>query len=193
MVSNWKTCRDYPRYKVSDTGGVYDHHLGKVLDQQRNSDGYCVITLRNMVNKRITVRVHQLVAIEFIPNPENKLEINHKDGNKVNNTLSNLEWATHAENIQHAWDTGLLTSNPIRSKKLSDYHKDRNKGCINPNARAVVLINTGEVFETLTAAERKYNLCHCHLVHCCQQKNGAKTCGKDPITGEPLRWRYLSG
>jgi hypothetical protein len=54
--------------------------------------------------------VHQLVATAFIPNPENKLTVNHKDGDVENNHVSNLEWATHQEQIDHAWKEGLVNN-----------------------------------------------------------------------------------
>lgn len=51
--------------------------------------------------------VHRLLAMKFIPQPEGKTQVNHKDGNKLNNSLDNLEWVTQAENLHHAMDTGL--------------------------------------------------------------------------------------
>lgn len=75
---------------------------------------YHVVTLSN--KKVITYLVHRLVAQAFIPNPQNKPFINHKDGNPANNHVSNLEWCTHGENMQHAHDTGLIANNPKGEK-----------------------------------------------------------------------------
>ncbi len=70
--------------------------------------GYSQITLKNIaLNNSKRFYVHLLVAKHFIPNPENKPEVNHKDGNKLNSKMDNLEWATVSENQKHAYDTGL--------------------------------------------------------------------------------------
>lgn len=67
---------------------------------------------------RKNISVHRLVAINFITNPENKAQVNHKDGNKMNNTVSNLEWNTVSENHIHAFKTGLR-SRPKGNRKYS--------------------------------------------------------------------------
>jgi hypothetical protein len=90
--------------------GRIDNRKGKVLKPKIDKYGYQVITLsKNGIRKTYTI--HQLVAKAFIPNPENKKTINHKDGNKMNNYVDNLEWATEKENQQHKWKNGLANYN----------------------------------------------------------------------------------
>ncbi|AIF72098.1 HNH endonuclease [Bacillus phage Riley] len=106
----WKSLKDVVEcgddYSVSTLGNVINNKLGKLMSHNINKQGYHHLGLRYK-GKRKYYRVHRLVALAFIENPENKPEVNHKDGDKDNNTLSNLEWATTAENTQHAYDTGL--------------------------------------------------------------------------------------
>jgi len=105
---NWKQIEGYPKYEVSDTG-LIKSLVGKkerILVQRMDKYGYKRIDLRPMK----TMFIHRLVAEAFIPNPDNKPQINHKDGNKLNNLISNLEWCTRDENMRHAADTGLMSS-----------------------------------------------------------------------------------
>ena len=100
MTENWKVVNGYPLYEVSDLGRVRRISTGKVLKQSNNIDGYKVVTLyNNKVPKQF--RVHRLVAMAFIPNPEDKPVVNHLDEVVYNNEVSNLEWATVKENTNH--------------------------------------------------------------------------------------------
>ncbi|WP_439022610.1 NUMOD4 domain-containing protein [Bacillus thuringiensis] len=96
-------------YEVSNKGIVRSIRTGIVLKQGFDKRGYPRVYLSNK-GKRKTVTVHRLVGIHFIPNPENKPQINHKDCDKTNNHVSNLEWATNKENKVHAVKNGLANS-----------------------------------------------------------------------------------
>ena len=97
-------------YQISNFGRVKSFSRRgtskKIIKPWINRQGYLIVDLcKNSKSKHFPV--HRLVAQAFIPNPENKPEPNHEDGNKFNNHVSNLKWATKSENIQHAMDIGL--------------------------------------------------------------------------------------
>ena len=95
------------KYEVTEDGLVYSNvGTRKALVGKTTREGYRMVVL-TVDNKKIYKNVHRLVAENFLPNPENKPEINHKDGDKLNNKVSNLEWCTSSENQEHARDMGL--------------------------------------------------------------------------------------
>lgn len=98
---NWKTIKDFDDYEISDTGLV--RKKGKVI-QPFDNDGYNRVYLSNK-NGGKKFLVHRLVAEYFLEPDSNRPEVNHKDTNKRNNNVSNLEWSTGKENVQHYIDT----------------------------------------------------------------------------------------
>lgn len=97
------------KYQVSNKGRIKSFHIsdkGRIMKPEERNKKYLCIGLRLNMNKKNYV-IHRLVANAFIDNPENKSQINHKDGNKLNNHTENLEWCTHSENMKHAFSTGL--------------------------------------------------------------------------------------
>ena len=113
MAEVWKKVKDNRTYSVSSTGLVRNDKTGRVLKPWICSVGYLTIKFGLYSKNKL---VHRLVATAFISNPDNKPEVNHKDGNKLNNSISNLEWMTRSENIQHGFETGLI-SRQIGHKK----------------------------------------------------------------------------
>ena len=102
----WRKISRNSNYGVNEAGEIYSFRQNKILSPKRNHDGYLRIQLWNKGQCEF-VGIHRLVAEAFIPNPENKPFVNHIDGDKRNNSVSNLEWCTQKENIAHAWETGL--------------------------------------------------------------------------------------
>lgn len=113
-------------YKISDLGRVKSLKFNKerILTQIKTTGGYLDVGLhKNKYFKKERLKVHRLVAIAFIPNPENKPEVNHKKGFTKYNVMSQLEWVTSTENQLHAYRTGLRTSlkgNKVNSCKLNE-------------------------------------------------------------------------
>lgn len=166
----WKDIKGYEGYyQVSDLGRVkrvegfknYRHSFRPCKENiavpQDNGKGYLRVKL-TLKNKSKYIMVHRLVAEAFISNPENKRCVNHKDGNKKNNNLSNLDWMTHSENRLHAMETGLVNVEKLRktSSKIEKITIHNIKGW---NKRKVKNNITGEIYESITEASKKINHC----------------------------------
>lgn len=105
-----------PNYFVCQNGFVYSSKRGKPVALQgvNSGDGYLVVTL--WINScGYQASVHRLVALEFLDNFDNLPCVNHKDGNKSNNSVANLEWCCHKANTQHAIDAQLIKQNGVDS------------------------------------------------------------------------------
>lgn len=109
---------------ISDDGKVYtkDRYINKngtkVLNKGKEligvDNGLGYIQIRFYINGKVYHKyVHRMVAEAFIPNPNNYTDVNHKDGNKQNNFVDNLEWVSHSQNIKHAENKGLLQRNEL--------------------------------------------------------------------------------
>jgi hypothetical protein len=105
-IEQYKTIPFAPKYAVSNLGNVMNLKTKQVLKQTPNHKGYPQLQLM-IDGLPKSYRVHRLVAETYLPNPENRTQVNHKDGVKTNNTLANLEWVTSSENMKHSFLLGL--------------------------------------------------------------------------------------
>ena len=126
MKEIWKPVIGYHdirgnRFMASNTGKIKSCVTGKILKTYISCRGYESLRL-TVDGEKKSITVHRAVALAFIPNPNQYAEINHKDGNKLNNSLNNLEWCTRSQNERHKFDTGLY--DPIRiSGERNGNHK----------------------------------------------------------------------
>lgn len=130
----WKDIKDYEGfYQVSNLGrvrsidriivrkdGIHQFRKGIIKTPKINSDGYYTITLSKNGNNK-TLGIHILVARHYIPNPDNKPEVNHKDFNRENNQFDNLEWCTHQENIQYSSNNGRYKQRDFNGNNNPNY------------------------------------------------------------------------
>lgn len=103
--------KEYKGFYVDDDFNIYTSR-GVKIKPFVGSDGYMQVQQRRNGNgKHLHIRVHRLFAELFLPNPKGYKYINHKDSNKLNNSLDNLEWCTNSQNVKHSWDSGNRVHN----------------------------------------------------------------------------------
>lgn len=143
MVTEFYPIAEYPNYYISKSGKVLSiKGRPKLLKPSKNDKGYLQIQLFKN-GKRKIMYIHRIVAITFIPNPNNYPIINHKDENPLNNNLNNLEWCTQSYNVSYG------NSRKSMSVKVNAYKYP-----------AMEFVGT---FKSISEAGRKLNIHHCSI------------------------------
>ena len=147
-----KQIKKYPNYYATKEGLIFSSKSNKFLKPSFDQQGYARVGIYIGNYKTKTIKIHRLIAETFIENPLNKKDVNHKDGIKSNNDLSNLEWATRSENIKHAFKNGLkiITNKQIDGvkKRFSKKVLDTKTGIIY-NSLKDASIELGINYQTL--------------------------------------------
>lgn len=122
-MENWMIINNATNYEISDKGRVKricSRVHDKFMSISKDKDGYEVVGIVDDTGKKRLLKIHRLVAIHFIPNPENKPQVNHLDAIRDNNDVSNLEWTTAKENVQHGVMLGNYKGNGLRGENTSN-------------------------------------------------------------------------
>lgn len=159
-------------YQISNKGNIR-HIKSKrinILKPHKDKNGYLIISL--YINKKFqTFKLHRLVAQAFIPNPDNLPQVNHKDGNKLNNCVNNLEWCTCRENINHAVKNGYYANRDYskKFKKVYQYNLDG---------------ELVKIWNSIIEASTTLGICASTITKVCKHKDKYKTY-------KGYIWRYV--
>lgn len=146
-MEQWSPIPD-SHYSVSSEGRIRNDETNRIKKPHINTSGYCQTELYKDGTAR-RERVHRLVGQAFIPNPDNLPQINHKDGNKLNNNVENLEWVDNSQNMLHAYENGL---HPRVSSHGMLGHSNPNGG---RKGKPIFCVETGVTYKNMAEAERQ--------------------------------------
>ena len=164
-MSNYCTIPNFSSYMVCSDGYVINTVTGDVIRGSVKRTGYVEVCLTDNDGDRRSLLLHRLVAKAFCNREGEGLEVNHKDGDKTNNSAENLEWVEHGENLRHAYETGLRADD------------------VSPKAVIATNIETGEQIEfpSIYSASKALNISKGNICMCCQ--------GNRPYAGG-FYWEY---
>ena len=174
IKDKYKICKGYngTRYIVTEKGDIYhyipQYELIKKI-KQFTVKGYKRVEVSMETGERIQLQVHRIVASLFIPNPKNKPEVNHKNRNKIDNCVENLEWVTKSENELHKWRTQGGMKEETKQKISA-----ANSGKNSYKAKKVECIETGQIWDTAKEASLSIGMSKNRVSQVCKTGNAIK-------------------
>ena len=181
QVSNWGNVKSLDRY-VRGNSNSKMFKKGTLLKFSSDKDGYLTVGLHKDKKHKL-MKIHRLVALVFIPNPENLPCINHKNEIKTDNRVENLEWCTYQYNATYN-EIHIKRGKKLKGRKFSEEHKKNmskaQKGKPNYKCRKPILQFTKDMvfireFDSATTASKELNINRSDITACCKGKH--KTCG----------------
>lgn len=190
LIEIWKDVVGYEQYyQVSNLGRIRSkdrevrNNKGKcikaarILKPQQNNNGYLYFQIK-LSGRMVKLYIHRMVASAFIPNTNNKPQVNHIDNNPQNNCVNNLEWVTPKENVHHAMKQGRFDKSfSMTLEKFAESRMLKQRPVIGIN------VKTGEIveFETVNEAGRHFNNRAGDICKCCQGERQ---------TAQGYKWKY---
>ena len=176
MKEIWKDIPTFENYQVSNLGNFFSKKRNKLLCVSHNDKGYCYAQLYKN-GKSYHLRLHRLVAKLFISNPNKLPEVNHIDGNKNNNCVTNLEWCDRKHNMQEAFKNGLIPPRKPNKTSFKKGYIPKNAIKINQYDLKGNLLNS---FNSIAEASRKTQISETSISRYC---NNIRKCKK-------YMWKY---
>ena len=169
----WKSCplgNDFDKVSTSNLGRIKVKNNNPTYGTLSKNGYYDIIVFNNKEKKFKTFRVHRLVCLTFLENPENKPFVNHKDENRLNNKIENLEWMTNKENVNHSLDLHNRIKENKRSKKVVQ---------IDPKTHKII-----KEFCSVSVASKETKINYNSISWCCRGFRGQ-------VYGGGYKWSYL--
>ena len=162
--TEWREVKEYSNYEVNQLGEIRHKKRQKILKPRDNNGGYQYVNFK-INGKNTNFAVHRIVANAFIPNPNGYTEVNHKDYNKKNNCVDNLEWVSSSQNKQHSY--------------LKQENKKSRGKAVNQYTKEGIFLKT---FDSVSDAAKELGCCVAAISNCCLGRTK---------TSQGFRWSFV--